>query len=178
MKGRDFNFSNLRIRGIDLKVHTRHIHNRLASLTIFYKQKPLVSDQIIGNILCLCISVIGTDCVAKIQKVPCKTSNSVTHVLSARIYFAFSLDLIWLFSMQGYLLFRTIHNLLRAVLISKKSEDFLVPSPGWMFPGRIFQKNPWCGWDGTNSLPLNILSFGLAVSPQQFDPHVHARSLW
>lgn len=138
------------MKGIDLKVHTRHIHNLFVSLTISYKLKALVSDQIIGNILCLCISdllsLAERQChwhwlCAKEQKALCKASNSVTYLFSAMISFAFSLDLMWLFSMQGYLLYRTIHNLLRAVLISKTSEDFLLPSTVWMFPGRIFQKS-------------------------------------
>lgn len=65
--------------------------------------------------------------------------------------------------MQGYLLFRTIHNLLRAVLISKNCEDFLLPSiPVWMFPRRIFQKS--FDVDETRQI------FGLTVFPQQFDP--------
>lgn len=43
--------------------------------------------------------------------------------------------------MQGYLFSRTIHNLLRTVLISKRSEDFLLLEIGRTFPGRIFQKS-------------------------------------
>lgn len=49
------------------------------------------------------MTVIGTGCMADMQKSPCNTSNPLTHLVSARICFAFNLDLIWLFffSMQG-----------------------------------------------------------------------------
>lgn len=43
--------------------------------------------------------------------------------------------------MQGYLFSRTIHNLLRTVLIFKRSEHFLLLEIGRTFPGRIFQKS-------------------------------------
>ena len=127
----------------------------MVSFTIFYKRKALVSAQIIGYILCLHVSdplcfhsqketVIGTGCMAKMQKVPHNTSNPLTHLVSARISSAFNLDLIWLFSMQGYLFCRTIHNLLSTVLISKRSEDFLFLEIGRSFPGRIFPKIILC----------------------------------
>lgn len=79
--------------------------------------------------------------------------------------------------MQGYLLFRTVHNLLRAVLISNKSEDFLLPANGWTFPGRIFQKS--FDVDEMGETPFHWIFSGLAqlLSPAVW-PHVHARSLW